>query len=454
MPAPARILLAMLVVATVVPVAAAEPAPPPRTGFEVREGASWTTRAEELRFLDAVAGGSRRAGITTIGRSVEGRDLHLVRVRYPRPLPRSTAVRGRVALFICSQHGDEPTGRETCLQWLRDLAFTQDAGLVDLLRSWTILFIPNANPDGAEAATRTNAHGIDLNRDHLNLLTPEAQTMARVIRTWRPDVILDLHEFYGANPGGNQPFGGSAPVVYDDEILYLWPRNLNVDPQIHALSKTLAAEYIGAGARGAGFTADEYGQYAAGDHDVAQIAGDHDEAILRNTGALRHSISILVESNQEPDVRNGPGEIVTQSDVNRRRVASQRQAVFDTLRFLHDHADLVEMATDRAPERNAAEGRRRSGAVYFGGADNEAPGEGQVVDPPPCAYRLSPEQFGKVRLTLRLHAIEAIRKRSRVVVPMGQPGKPLIPLLLDGRGSRHSVAATPLESCPPTPRRS
>jgi hypothetical protein len=274
------------------------------------------------------------------------------------------------------------------------------------------------------------------------------------MRGWRPDVVLDLHEFYGANPGGDQPFGGSAPVVYDDEILYLWPRNLNVDPQIHALSKTLATDYIGAGARAAGFSADEYGQYAVGDHDVAQIAGDHDDAILRNTGALRHSISILVESNQEPDVRNGPGEAVTPADVNRRRVASQRQAVLDTLRFLHDHADLVEVATQTAPKRATAEGRGRTGAVYFGGADNQAPAEGEVVDPPPCAYRLSPEQFGEVHLTLRLHAIEAIRKRSRILVPMGQPAKPLIPLLIDGRGSRHSVAAIPLESCPPVVRRS
>ncbi|MGH2687102.1 MAG: M14 family zinc carboxypeptidase [Actinomycetota bacterium] len=446
MPATVRTLLVLLMLATAAPATATE-AEPPRTGFEQRQGSSWTTRAEELSFLEAVVEGSRRAGITTIGQSVEGRDLHLVRIGHPRPLPRRAASGRRVALFICSQHGDEPAGRETCLQWLRDLAFTGDAGLVDLLRSWTILFIPNANPDGAEAGTRTNADEVDINRDHLNVRTPEGQAMARVIRGWRPDVVLDLHEFYGANPGGDQPFGGSASVVYDDEILYLWPRNLNVDPQIHALSKTLAADYIGTGARAAGFTADEYGQYAAGDQDVAQIAGDHDEAILRNTGGLRHSVSVLVESNQEPDVRNGPGEVVTQAEVNLRRVASQRQAVFDALRFLSDHADLVEVATDRAPNRAAAAGKRRAGAIYFGGADNEEPEEGQVVAPPPCAYRLSREQFGEVRLTLRLHAIDVIRKRSRVVVPMGQPARPVIPLLLDGRGSRHSLAATPLDTC-------
>jgi hypothetical protein len=358
-----------------------------------------------------------------------------------------------VALFICSQHGDEPTGRETCLQWLRDLAFTQDPFLMGLLRSWTLLFLPNANPDGAEAGTRTNAQGVDVNRDHLNLRTPEGQAMARVIRAWRPDVVLDLHEFYGANPGGDQPFGGSAPVVYDDDVLYLWPRNLNVDPQIYSLSKTLAADYIGEGARAAGYTADEYGQASASNEDVAQIAGDHDEAILRNTGALRHSISVLVESNQEPNMRKGPGEAASQAEVNRRRVASQRQAVVDTLRFLSDQGDLLQLATTRAPRRDAAEGRTRTGAVYFGGADNQSPEPQEVQDPPPCAYRLSRAQAGEVRPALRLHRIRVIRRPQGVLVPMGQPAKPLIPLLLDARGSRHSVAGSALDTCPRIVRR-
>ena len=454
MPTSARTLVAILLLAVTTPsVAGADPAAPPTTGFEARAGASWTTRAEELAFLQAVDTASRRVGIATIGQSAQGRDLHLVRLAHPRAVPRKAAVGGRVVLFICSQHGDEPTGRETCLQWLRDLAFTKEPYLVNLLRSWTMLFLPNANPDGAEAGTRTNAQDVDVNRDHLNLRTPEAQTMARVIRAWRPDVVLDLHEFYGANPGGDQPFGGSAPAVYDDDVLYLWPRNLNVDPQIYALSKTLAADYIGEGARSAGFTADEYGQYSASNEDVAQIAGDHDEAILRNTGGLRHSISVLVESNQEPDMRNGPGEASSQAEVNRRRVASQRQAVADTLRFLADHGDLVQRATTRAPRRDANEGRRRSGPVYFGGADNQPPEPQDVQDPPPCAYRLSKAQAGEVRPTLRLHGIRLIRRQRSVLAPLGQPAKAVIPLLLDARGSRHSVAGTPVASCPRIVRR-
>ena len=54
---------------------------PPVTAFEEREGAGWTTHDEEIAFLAEVVAGSDRAEMSAIGSSVEGRPLHLVRVR-------------------------------------------------------------------------------------------------------------------------------------------------------------------------------------------------------------------------------------------------------------------------------------------------------------------------------------------------------------------------------------
>ena len=62
-----------------------------------------------------------------------------------------------------------------------------------------------------------------------------------MLRDLQPHLVLDLHEY-----------GPRVPVLYDDEILYLWPRNLNVDAQVRDLSRTLAREYIGKGAEAAG----------------------------------------------------------------------------------------------------------------------------------------------------------------------------------------------------------
>jgi hypothetical protein len=408
---------------------AAVPAGAPQTGFEQRGGASWTTHEEELAFLSAVAKGSKRVAIDVLGTTEQGRPLHLVSIG--APAPRGT--KRPTALFVGSQHGNEPAGRETVLAMLRDLAFTTDPVLVRQLSEQSVLVIPSANPDGREANTRGNSTGTDINRDHLALTQPESRAIHTVIRDLGPDVVLDLHEY-----------GPSVPVLYDDEVLYLWPRNLNVDPAVRDLSRTLAEEYIGKGARAAGFTADEYGLYKVGPQEVIQTAGDEDEGICRNAVGLRHSLGILVESAVTQDPRNGPGELVSGAQLNLRRVASQAQVAQDTLRFMRDQGTVARHVSETAPVRKAEEGRRRSAPVYFGGADNNPPTEEQTLFPPPAAYLLTPEQAKENADVLRLHGIVARRVGKDVRIEMGQAAEPVIPLLFDARGRRHVDEGRPV----------
>ena len=331
-------------------------------------------------------------------------------------------------LFVGSQHGNEPAGRETCLALLRDLAFTTDPVLRRQLESQSILVVPSANPDGREANTRENSVGVDVNRDHLALTQKESRAIAEVLRDLRPTLVLDLHEY-----------GPSVPVLYDDEVLYLWPRNLNVDPAVRDLSRTLAEEYIAKGARAAGFTADEYGLFKLGPQEVTQTAGDEDEGICRNAVGLRHSLGILVESAVTMDPRNGPGELAGEAAVNLRRVASQTQVTRDTLRFLREQGSVARHASTTAPRRKADEGARRSAPVFFGGADNRTPTADEVVSPPPAAYALTAAQAKEVADVLALHGIRTARSGGSVRVAMGQAAEPVIPLLLDPRGRRHVV---------------
>jgi len=94
-------------------------------------------------------------------------------------------------LFYAQQHGDEVSGKDALLYLVRDIA--RDPGLlpadVDL---WVF---PMMNPDGAEAGTRRNANGADLNRDHVVLEQPETQALHRVVRRVRPHLAVDCHEF-------------------------------------------------------------------------------------------------------------------------------------------------------------------------------------------------------------------------------------------------------------------
>jgi hypothetical protein len=404
---------------------------PPRTEFEESEGAEWTSHEGELAFLEAVDEASDRVVIDTIGKTKEGRPLQLVRMGHPTPVSREAALRRPTSLFVCTQHGNEPAGREACLQRLRDLAFTDDADLVAQLRSQTILFVPSANPDGREANARGNSDGTDINRDHLNLATPEARAVAAVVRDWQPETVVDLHEY-----------GPSLPALYDDEVLVLWPRNLNMDQVVHDQAKELALDYITADEEEAGYSTDEYGQYELADQDIHQSAGDADEGIARNAMGLRHSLGILVETRVDGDPRNGPQEL-EEPAVRLRRVAAHTVAIDATLRFMRERGDRVARVTSTARRRAPREGRLRNEPVYFGGADNAEPTEEEVQDPPPCGYELTKGQLSEVRRTM---ALLGIRARG-TYVSMAQEAEPLIALLLDERGARHSVPATPDMEC-------
>lgn len=429
-----RQFLALTGTALVVPAVASRatagvPASAPRTGFEKRNGADWTTHEEEVAFLKEVAKRSKRVRLETIGRTEQGRPLHLVTIGNPRP----GSTKRPTTMFVCSQHGNEPAGRETGLALLRDLAFTDDKVLLRQLQEQTVLVVPSANPDGRAANTRGNSMGVDINRDHLALTVAESRAIARVLRDLGPDVVLDLHEY-----------GPSVPVLYDDEILYLWPRNLNVDAGVRDLSRTLAKEYIGKGAIAAGYTADEYGLYKVGPQEVTQTAGDQDEGICRNAVGLRHALGILVESAVTADPRVSPTELVDEAELNRRRVASQTQVTRDTLRFMRDQGTIARHVTETAPARKKTEGARRSAPVYFGGADNDPPTAAQVVDPPPAAYVMSKGEAAEIADVLALHGIRTKPSGSSVRIEMGQAAEPVIPLLLDARGSRHIAEAKPV----------
>ncbi|MFD7503532.1 M14 family metallocarboxypeptidase [Streptomyces sp. NPDC059850] len=413
--------------------ARAEPGAP-RTGFETSQGARWTTQAEEADFLAAVDRASARVAVDTIGTTAQGRPLNLVRIGAPgAPADPARAARGNSLLLICSQHGDEPSGREACLTTVRDLAYAKDRKTRRFLERTNVLVVPTANPDGRAADTRGNSDGTDINRDHIALTTAEARAMTRVIRDWRPDTVYDLHEY------------GATVPYYMKDLLALWPRNLNTATPVHHEARALADRYVRPHAEDAGYSTGVYGIWTDPEtgEPVKQVAGDGQERILRNTAGVKNTIGQLVETRVDPLT---DAEKADPAVNNKRRVGSQLAALDGAFDFVRDRRPRIEAATTAARLSGYAD----RGPVYLGGADNDPAEAGEVLQDPPCGYRLSAAQYADVRDELGLHGIrtKAIRGAERdVLVPLRQPLRALVPLLLDGGAAYHLTAGQRMNTC-------
>lgn len=395
----------------------------PWTGFEQRDGAGWTSQPEEQDFLAAVDKGSDRVSVETAGTTKQGRPVQLVRIGEHRT--------ANTVLLICSQHGNEPSGREACLTTIRDLAYAKDKKTQAFLSRTTLLVVPTANPDGRAANTRGNSDGVDINRDHIALDTAEARAMAAVIRDRKPDVIYDLHEY------------GATPKYYDKELFDLWPRNLNTDTQVHDEAETLSTAYVRPAANSGGYSTGTYGIWTdpVTGEPVKQTAGDGQERILRNVSGVKHAVGLLIESRVDPRT---DAEKADPALNNRRRVKSQ----LGTRRPVHVHRPASRQ--DRGGHRSRPRGRIPRPRTRLRRRRRQRPGRTRGDHPEP-AVRL-PSRRGAVRGregqagAARDHGAQGPGGEG-VFVPLRQSERALVTLLLDARAPYHLIEGEPDTTC-------
>lgn len=131
----------------------------------------------------------------TLGRSVQGRPI---KAHY-----RGAADPEHVLVVLGQMHGDEKAGTHTA-RWVRNNVVPKPGTGV-----WVV---DTMNPDGNARGTRTNAHGVDLNRNWPTSgwqattrgsrywsgpepgSEPEVRAMMRFLRRTKPDYVASIHQ--------------------------------------------------------------------------------------------------------------------------------------------------------------------------------------------------------------------------------------------------------------------
>jgi len=187
---------------------AAETPPELMTRAEASGYRATSSYDETLDLLGRLAARSPWIRIDEFGTSEQGRPLPLVVVSKDKAFtPDAAHALGKpIVLLQSGIHAGEIDGKEATLMLLRELVSGQYPEILD---TTTLLLVPIYNVDGHERVSRfnrsqqdgpeegmgfrTNARGLDLNRDHLKLDSAEARALVGLVNAWRPQLHVDNH---------------------------------------------------------------------------------------------------------------------------------------------------------------------------------------------------------------------------------------------------------------------
>ena len=242
----------------------------------------FATHQEIFRFGEVLTNRSRHAQMSIIGRSQQGRSIPSIVLAHDGTIDPSLPT----VMIIGGQHGNEPAGSEAALA-IADRLATVDAALLERVN---VVVVPRANPDASQLFRRASANGMDVNRDHLLLHTPEGRALADTIVRYRPHVVLDLHEF---TVGGRWVEKLGALERYD--ALLQAATVANVDSEIVAMAQRDYVDALHRALGDKGFSTFAYHTTSSDPADpVVSMGGVHPDT-GRNVNALRPAISLLIE---------------------------------------------------------------------------------------------------------------------------------------------------------------
>jgi len=196
--------------------------------------------------------------VTELGKSVEGRSIFSIKIG-----------NGAKKVLAWSQmHGNENTATMALLDIFNFLS--ADDSFNDFRKTifseLTLYFVPMLNPDGADKYQRENAIGIDLNRDAIRLVSPEAKILKKLYQQIQPDFSFNLHDQENKHTTGKSINSAAIsflapPFNYEREINTVRRKTMQVIGYIKNVLSEFIPGHIGR-------YSDEYEPRAFGDNFV------------------------------------------------------------------------------------------------------------------------------------------------------------------------------------------
>ena len=262
-----------------------------------RDALRTTPRYDEtVAYVRRLVAAAPQLKMVSLGKSPEGRDIWMVIASKEKAFtPEALKRGGKPTLFAQGGiHSGEIDGKDAGLMLLRDM--TVRGTKRELLDGANLLFVPIFSVDAHERFTRysrinqrgpeesgwrTQSQNYNINRDYVKADTLEAQAMIRALRTWDPDLYVDLHVTDGAD--------------YQYDITYGWNGPWAHSPAIATWLNSAFRPAVDGALRTQGHIP---GPLIFTDDPVASgvITGASDPRLSHGYGDARHLPSILVEN--------------------------------------------------------------------------------------------------------------------------------------------------------------
>jgi hypothetical protein len=291
-----------------------------------------------ISYLKSVDAASKYIEYKIIGTTTEGKKIPAMFVSKTQF---GKDKNKKIVFVFAQQHGNEPSGKEAILFLLKEFANGKNE---EILKDLDLILIPLMNPEGGEKDIRRNSLGIDLNRNHLILTSPETQALHDLFNQYMPIATMDVHEY---SPYSEDWINFGYLKNFDEQIGCA--SNLNVLEDIRKYSKEKLLPFIKNYLKENGFSSGEYivGGSPGGDrirHSTVDINDGRQSLAILNT------FSFILEGKMGKD----------SLDNMKHRAMGQLSAIKGFLKFVVQNKSTITELVFKGREilRNAAQGEK------------------------------------------------------------------------------------------------